>query len=151
IDTRTVQVLDASTLAETARPSIEGVHNGSLESVAWTSDGRSLVAGGRWQVDEKSPLRLWPVGQWSRYRDVPVSNTIIDLVPLPGGGLLFGASDPAWGVLDADGRVQIRQDHVLADLRGRGDELRLSRDARRVRFGYKPWGKDPRSFDLDTR
>ncbi len=148
-DTTTVQVLDASTLAETARPSVEGASN-SLLSVAWTADGRYLVAGGIWNKDGKFPLRLWTVGQWSRYRDVPVSNDVVmDLAPLPGGGLLFGAGDPAWGVLDAEGQVQIRQDSVLADLRDQ--KLLVSSDARRVRFGYKKWGEDPRSFDLDTR
>jgi WD40 repeat protein len=153
-DTTTVQVLDASTLAETARPSVEGVGSGDLSSVEWTANGRYLVAGGAWALGAggKWPLRLWPVGQWSSYRDVLVSNDVVmDLAPLPGGGLLFGAGDPAWGVLDAEGQVQVRQDHVLADLRGSGDELRLSSDAHRVRFGYKPWGEDPRSFDLDTR
>ena len=148
-DTTTVQVLDASTLTETARPSIEGVASGDLSKVAWTADGRYLVAGGRWLVDEKLPLRLWPVGEWSRYRDVPVSNDVVmDLAPLPGGGLLFAAGDPAWGVLDAQGQVQTRHDPVLADLRDQ--ELLVSRDARRVRFGYRQSGKEPCSFDLDT-
>ena len=151
-DTTTVQVLDADTLAEIARPATAGVDNGDLSRVAWTADGRWLAAGGRWDVGGKHPVRLWPVGEWSRYRDLPVSNnTVLDLVPLRDGGLLFAALDPTWGVLDAGGRVVRRQDNVLADLRGRGDELRLSADGRRVRFEYLQWGKDARSFDLASR
>src|SRR5262249_34905255 len=73
-DTTTVQVLDAATLAETAWPSTQGVDEYDLENVAWSADGRYLVAGGRWRSNGRHPLRFWPVGEWLSYRDVPVSN-----------------------------------------------------------------------------
>ena len=96
-------------------------------------------------------MRRWPVNAWSQYSDVPVANnTVMDLVALPGGGLLFAAADPAWGVLNAAGQIQSRQDGAIADLRG-PDQLRLSADGRRVRFGYQWPGQDARSFDLVSR
>ena len=96
-------------------------------------------------------MRRWPVNAWSQYSDVPVANnTVMDLVALPGGGLLFAAGDPAWGVLNAAGQIQSRQDGAIADLRG-PDQLRLSADGRRVRFGYQWPGQDARSFDLVNR
>ena len=64
--------------------------------------------------------------------------------------MLFRRRDPAWGVLGADGQVQQRQDGVLADLRGQRDQLRVSADGRRVRFGYLYGGKDACVFDLAT-
>ena len=150
-DSTVVQVLNADTLAEVARPATTGVDNGILSSVAWSVDGRYLLAGGLWNVGGKCPVRRWPVGEWSRYEDLPLaSNTLMDLVPLPGGGVLFAAYDPAWGVIDPAFQVQQRQDGEIADLRGR-DQLRLSADARRVRFGYQYGGEDPHSFDLASR
>jgi WD40 repeat protein len=143
-DTTVVQLLDATTLSEVARPSTEGVENGGLSSVAWSADGTYLLAAG-----VGSTVRRWPVGNWTRYEDVPVpSDSIMDLVALPDGRTLFGAGDPAWGILGANGQVQWQMAGVLADFRGRGDELRVSADGRRVRFGYLQWGKDARVFDL---
>ncbi len=54
-DSTVVQVLDAKTLKEVARPSTVGVDNGNLGSVAWSADGRFLVAGGRWDSGGKQP------------------------------------------------------------------------------------------------
>ena len=150
-DSTVVQVLDAKTLKEVARPSTIGVDNGNFISVAWSADGRFLVAGGQWDGGGKNHVRRWAVNAWSQYSDVPVANnTVTDLVALPSGGLLFAAFDPAWGVLNAAGQIQSRQDGAIADLRG-PDKLRLSADGRRVRFGYQWPGQDARSFDLVSR
>jgi hypothetical protein len=84
--------------------------------------------------------------------DLPLANnTIMDLAPLPDGRVLFAAADPAWGVVSADGRVELRRDPAIADLRGQRDVLAVSPDARRVRFGYREWGADRRVFDLGQR
>jgi WD40 repeat protein len=152
IDTTVVQVLDAETLSEVARPVTTGVGGGDLSSVAWSADGRYLLAGGRWDIHGKSPVRRWPVADWSRYSDVPLTReTLEDLASLPDGGVLFAAGDPSWGVLDAAGQVRVRQDSPIADLRAHGDQLRLSADGRRVRFGFEVWSKDPHSFDVAGR
>jgi WD40 repeat protein len=151
VDSTVVQVLDAKTLKEVARPSTVGVDNGSLSSVAWSADGRFLMAGGRWDSRGKSPVRRWSVNAWSQYRDVPVAdNTVMDLVALPGGRVLFAAGDPAWGVLKAAGQIQPRQDGAIVYL-GDSDRLRLSADGRRVRFSYQWPGQEARSFDLVNR
>jgi len=154
-DSRVVQVLDAQTLDELARPVTTGVGNGNLGRVAWSADGRSLLTGGAWRVDGKHPVRRWAVDDWSRYPDMPVAkNTVQDLVALPaaaGGGWLFAASDPSWGVLDASAQVLRHRDEATADFRGQRDQLQVSNDGRRVRFGYEVGGKEPRVFDLGAR
>ncbi|GAB1722833.1 MAG: hypothetical protein NTNFB01_17290 [Nitrospira sp.] len=151
-DSTIVQVLDAETLAEVARPATTGINNGRLNSVAWSADGRFLFASGTWDVGGKSPVRSWTVGQWTEFKDVPLANdTVLDLAPLPDGGLLFAAADPTWGVLSREGWVDRRQDSVLADFRGHGNELRLSADGRRVRFGYEHGGREAATFDFSSR
>src|SRR5262249_47042352 len=66
-DRTVVQVLDAKTLKVVARPSLVGMDDSSLNSVAWSADGRFLTAGGRWPASGKSRVRRWPVNAWSRY------------------------------------------------------------------------------------
>ena len=148
-----VQVLDADTLAEVARPATTGVDNGDLGLVAWSADGRYLLAGGSWELGGKFPVRRWPVGEWSHYEELPLASLpLTDLVPLPGGGLLFAAADPAWGIVDPAFQVQHRRDGERADRQRRSpDPLLLSADARRVRFSYRWSSLDPRSFDLVGR
>ncbi len=149
-DSTVVQVLDARTLRELARPDTGGVGNGDLANVAWTTEGRLLVAAGRWSVDGKHPARRWRVGDWSPERDLPLAdNTVMDFAPLPDGALLFAAGGPSWGVLDAAGAFRLRYDPAIADLRG-PDRLRLSPDARQVRFVDERSGT-VRNFDLASR
>lgn len=151
-DSTIVQVLDAETLTEVARPATTGVDNGNLGTVAWSADGRFLFAAGRWNVEGKWPVRRWTVGRWTEFKDVPLAaHTVMDLAPLPDGGLLFAAADPTWGGLSREGQVVRRQDSVLADFRGHGNELRLSADGLRVRFGYEYGGREAATFDLSSR
>ena len=151
-DSTIVQVLNAETLAEVARPATTGVDNGDLSTVAWSADGRVLYASGTWDVKGKKPVRRWVVGRWTEFKDVPLAaNTVMDLAPLPDGGQLFAAADPTWGVLSREGQVVRRQDSVLADFVSRGDALGLSADGRRVRFGYEYQGREARTFDLSSR
>ena len=49
-DTTAVDVLDAGTLERLFAADTRGVDNGNLGSVAWSADGGSLYAAGRWQV-----------------------------------------------------------------------------------------------------
>jgi WD40 repeat protein len=153
-DSPVVQVLDAQTLAEVARPITTGVAAGNLSRVAWSADGRSLLAGGTWVAGGGTALRRWAVDDWSRFQDSVASrNTVVDLVGLPaeaGGGWLFGASDPRWGVLDASGRLLRQRDAAIVDFRDQLDRLQVSTDGRRVRFGIRG-SPEMRSFDVPSR
>jgi WD40 repeat protein len=153
-DGAVVQVLDAQTLAEVARPSSSGVAAGNLARVAWSADGRSLLAGGSWASDGGTLVRRWAADDWSRFADSVASrNAIADLVALPasaGGGWLVGASDPRWGVLDASAKLLRQQDAAIVDFRQQLDRLQVSADGRRVRFGVRG-STAMRSFDVPSR
>jgi hypothetical protein len=72
----------------------------------------------------------------------------MDLIPW-GQGLALGASDPAFGLLDAEGKRVLFRGPPMADLRDKyAEHFLVSFDGRRVRFGLKPFSRDPWLFDL---
>ena len=102
-------------------PDTSGIDNGGLSSVAWSRDGRTLfVAGVFHDGDQHATLVAWPdagTGRPSRHR--LSTGTIIDLVPLPDGRLVFGTQDPAWDIW----RDQAAQGSAGADRPGVGSAL----------------------------
>lgn len=64
---------------------------------------------------------------------------------------MFGAYDPAWGVLDASGQRQRLQGPAIADVRGLLDGFRLSPDGTTVQFAYQSLGTTPARFALRER
>lgn len=150
-----VQVLAADDLSEVLRPDVTGFPDGQFGRVAWSNDGQELAGAGRTGTDDRKPMRRWSARDGRKLGDTPLTgDTVMDLVALPaaaGGGWLFAGGDPAWGVVDGQGRVKSRQDRPLADLRDQEKVLQLSADGSRVRFGFAQFGKDPIDFDLTRR
>jgi len=135
-------------------------------SVTFSSDGSYLYAGGRcpklFDGAWKSIIRRWEilnsssgskvVQDGSRYIDIPVAgNTILHILPLKDGGVVFGSVEPSFGIVDAGGRLALYKGNEIADLRGQGDEFQVSYDGSVVRFGYEEWGKSPVVFDAEKR
>lgn len=90
-------------------------------------------------------------GQGQR-RELPgSSSTIMSVLPLNAGGVAYGTGDPAFGVLDKNGRQILFQSAQIADYRALLSNLLLSTDGRKVSFGYEFWGKSPATFDLSSR
>ena len=58
-DAAAVTVHAGDTLAHLFSPDVQG-GRGSLNSVAWSQDGRTLYAGGKFRRDGRHPLRIWP-------------------------------------------------------------------------------------------
>jgi len=103
-DTTAVDVLSGDGLGHLYSPDTSGVSSGDLFSVAWSADGESLYAGGRY-VDGTGnrPIRRWGRAGRGDYLDLPgASNAILQILSLADGGLVFGAADPNLGRL---GRV----------------------------------------------
>lgn len=146
-DATAVALLDGATLQPLKSPDISGVTNGNLGTVAFSHDGRFLYAAGSWQRDGQRPIRRWSAAGDGSFVDLPgPSNTVMDLRTMPGGGVAFGTGDPAWAVLDADGRKKAGGTPAFADLRDQQQALGLSRDGLRVAFGYEVFGKSPATF-----
>jgi WD40 repeat protein len=153
-DSTAVTVIDAERLTKLYATDTSGIDNGDLSKVAWSSDGSFLFAGGRYDDGSgNSPVLRWSdKGQGKRETWQVVNMTVMDLKPLPDGGLLVGTADPALLRYDKHGRKQFDLRPRLPDMRGKkGDSFRLSWDGSNVAFGLALGGKDPVCFDLGQR
>ena len=152
VDSRRVDVLDGRSLAPSFAADTIGVGTGNFGKVAWSTDGRFLYAGGRWQPAKHALVRAWADGGRGAVEDIPLSrNSIADLRPLADGRLSFGAADPSLGVLGRDRQVVWRRDPAQADFRNQFDKLAVSYDGARVGFGFEQLGNSPAQFDLLAR
>lgn len=76
----------------------------------------------------------------------------MDLMPLPGGGLVVGAGDPGFGAYDAGGKRTLWRGPETADMRRkRGRHFAVSPDGRALWFGLEAFSETPVRFDLATR
>jgi WD40 repeat protein len=147
-DSVEVDVYDAKTLAWRFAAYTKDVDNGLLAHVAWSADGSRLYAGNQYSRGGMRPIRFWSNGGEGPARELPgPRNTIADLVPC-GNGIAFGAADPSFGLIAADGSRRVWQENVQADLRDMYERFTVSADGRRVRFGLRDGGEVPVLFDL---
>ena len=153
VDSTRVDVLSGQDLTPLYAPDTTGVDNGNLSKVAWSADGQWLYAAGSYQERGFQPIRRWAAGGRGAATNLPTAaqNTMMHLLPLAGGGVVFGTSDPAWGVLDASGQAQRFQGAATADFRGLLEGFRLTPDATTVQFGYEYGGKTPARFTVRDR
>jgi WD40 repeat protein len=105
-----VAVLQAIDLAPLYAPDATGVTNGPLGMVAWSADGRTLYAGGRATDANKTYfIRAWADGGRGGFRDISgvATDSIMDILPLRDGGIVYSAGEPSLGVIDASGRFSL--------------------------------------------
>ena len=148
-DTVAVTVHASDTLAHLYSPNVQG-ERGRLSQVAWSQDGRTLYAGGVFGRPGRTFLRIWSNAGQGAGRNVPVAgDSIMDLQPLQMGGVAFGSSDPAWGLLTpAD---EVTRFHGPDQARTNMEGLRLSGDGSTVQFEYMDGGEAPAQFQVATR
>jgi WD40 repeat protein len=151
-DTTQVDLLDAHTLAPLPRPDLAGIRNGDLSKVAWSHDGATLFAAGRYLPADGRRVLAWVDGGGGARRALPASSvTVMSLLPLPGGDLLVASADPWLARLAPDGTARWRHGPPGADFRDQFNRLSVSNDGSRVGFGFQVFGKSPARFDLATR
>lgn len=151
-DSTRVDVLSGADLRLLYSPDVTGVDKVNLGSVTWSADGAELYAGGRYWKTGAVPVRRWADAGRGRYRDLPAANsTIMDLAPLRQGGLVFGAADPAWGVLSAAGERARFVSGPIAGHMANWSGFLVDDSGSRVRFGYEVFGKSPAVFSLADR
>ena len=143
-DKAAVAVLQADNLKFAFAPVMEAKAQGSLSALAWSVDGRELLASGTWtRADGTHGLKRWANGGRGAASEVSVSrNSIVALralnAGLNAGRVAYAATDPAWGLLPAAaglGAVRQTSQSGLIDFRGAQGTFRLAPDASAVAFG----------------
>ena len=151
-DTTKVDVLSARDLSFLYSPDTSGVNNGILSAVAFSADGHNLYAGGTYHSGTQSPIFVWDAAGKGERRELSgAAMTIMHILPLKTGGIVYGAADPAFGVIDKSHARVLFQSAQIADYRINWEGFRLSRDGKRVSFGYELQGKSPATFDMEAR
>jgi WD40 repeat protein len=154
-DAPAVNLLSADSLDFIAAPEVRGIRKDTgLPVVSWSADGGTLFAGGTaTAADGKSRIiRAWSQGGRGELRDIAAAyNTIQDIRPLAGGGVVFSTFDPAWGIIDASGQRTAFLPAVIADFRDSGESFRLSPDGLCVRFSFAPLGAVRARFNIAER
>ena len=153
-DSTKVAVLRSDDLSLLYAPDTTGVNNDNLFSVAWSADGRTLYAGGRAQdANHTFFIRAWADGGRGGYRDIAgaAADTIQHMLPLRDGGIVYGASGPAFGVIDASGRRQLFITAAIADYRNNRQGFLLAPDGTGVQFAYQQFGQASARFSLADR
>ncbi|MEW6209640.1 MAG: hypothetical protein AB1631_14830 [Acidobacteriota bacterium] len=151
-DSTKVAVVSGRDLSLLFAPDTDSVDNGNLFSVAWSMDGRTLFAGGKYGKNGQERIRGWADGGRGKWREIEAaSNTILHILPTRDGGFVFGSFDPAFGRVDASGNRSLFVTAAIADYRGMLENFLISSDGTRIQFGYKQWGKSPARFSLVER
>jgi len=151
-DSTAVEVLDGQTLAPLYAADTKGVDNGDLFMVAWSADGKTLLAGGRYADGDRFPIRRWRIqgkGTGPFTEIGSATSTIMSIRPLRNGRLAVGAADAVL-LLDPAGKTLWSRPLAAADLRGQLHEkgIRVSHTGDRIAFGFALWGKRPALFSL---
>ncbi|PWR19701.1 caspase family protein [Zavarzinia compransoris] len=145
-----VAVLDGATLKLERFLQGEAGRSGHLSTVAWTADGKALVGAGTYgDTAGDKLLRRWPL-DGSPASDITVAlDTVLGLTPLPSGAVAFGAADPSWGIIDAEGRLGLKLERATADFRDQVDgSFVVAPDGATVRFGLGRGGNRAVVYDV---
>ncbi|MGB9178195.1 MAG: caspase family protein [Pyrinomonadaceae bacterium] len=153
-DSTEVAVLRTDDLAPLYAPDTTGVNNGNLISVAWSADGRTLYAGGK-ALDANNTcfIRVWTDDGRGRYRDIAGAgaDTILRILPLRDGGIVYGTGGPSFGVIDESGSRKLFTTAAIADYRDNHRGFLLAPDGMGVGFAYQQFGQSPARFSLADR
>ncbi len=140
-----VEVFDTESGRSLAKLPVLPMFGGDLRTVAWSADGKSVFAGGTAYTKEGNTL-AFPIVQYDVAARSTLgvtrvaSDSVTDLVALPGGGVAYSSFDGSWGVLN-QGRATPRSAPRVSAIRGdTPEDLELSADARSLRWGMQTVG-----------
>ena len=123
-DAARVDLLAADTLAAKGQPRVGDLQAGALSAVGWTGTAAApvLLAGGSVRNREDVVIvRRWAKGGEGAATDVAVGRDLITRVAgLPGGAFAFTTADPAWGEVNAAGKIAYRHGSPINDFRVMG-------------------------------
>ena len=124
-----------------------------LRAVAWSPDGRFLYAGGSLRSKGVRQIRKWADGGRGRSTDLPAGSLdqIFQIIPTRAGGLVYGARDGSFGVLNDRGESTLFVPPAIPNYPANLERFFLSEDGASVQFGYEPRGKSTAIFSVNER
>jgi WD40 repeat protein len=146
-DVAVVDILNGTTLSRLGGQSPVGAPPGAADEVAWSSDGRTLLAAGR-----GPNLFAWDrggLGEERRMTDCDGSSTASDVNTLPDGQIFVASTAPCLSLMSADGHQVWTVPSPVLDLRSQ-KEMRVSEEGRVIDFGYGWPGRPVLRFDLGS-
>ncbi len=136
-DNPQVVVLDGSDLSLVASPAAGDARPGAFSSLAWSSNGSELWAGGAHRDASQWLLRGWSRSNFASYTDRPVAGaSVLAVTTLPKQRVLYVSAEPAWGVIDHTARPQLRAQAPVASFNSLARQFGLAADGKRVGFWY---------------
>ncbi len=155
-DATRIDLLAADTLAPKGQPRTGDLRAGALSAVGWTGTAAApvlLAAGSVRNRDDAVIVRRWAKGGEGAVTDVAVGRDLVTRVSgLPGGALAFTTADPAWGVIDANGKVAYRHGSPINDFRVMGyRRFDVAPDGLTLAFSPAAPGNPIYRFDLRAR
>jgi len=151
-DSHNIDVLSGQNLSHMYSPETKFVDNGNLEVVAWSKDGEYIYAGGRFQADAMFPIFKWSrAGKGSHSRLEGIKNSILDIVALNNGGIIYSSAEPSLGVFDRHNvRTMVKLPYI-ADYRGNREGFFVTDNGFTIQFDYEVSGKEPARFSVPDR
>lgn len=152
-DALRVDILSSRDLAPLYSASTAGLTGDCTSSVAWSSTGGALYAGGASKsASKRYAIRCWRGDGRGKLSDLIASDgAILDLAPVSGGGVAFASCDLRVGLFAADGALKMLKTAAIADFRDGGAGFALSADGGELSFAYKDGGASPASFSIRQR
>jgi TPR repeat protein len=152
-DSLKVDFYDAGTLNFLFAAEPKPAGRGDLGSVAWSDDGTRLFAAGRYQIAENG---IWKTPLLTFGRDgrriggtLPLGTDSIHGLQRCQDAIAVAGDDPAFGLVDKNGALQLWKTGVAPDMRAKiGDAFTIAGNGKQVRVGLGFRGDDPVVFDL---
>ena len=139
-DLARVDLIDSTTLAVVHSIELKG---GNLGRVTWSADGATLYAAGSYSTGGRFPVMAMDQGGRGTPREVgQFNNTVMALAPLPDGSVAAASAEPAWAVLDAQGKSRISVRPQSADFRDADASFKVNATADVLSFRFAPNGEN---------
>ena len=108
----------------------------NLVAVAWSANGNILYAGGTYQTPTFDfVIFKWSeAGRGSRTGLQAAGNTIHSILPLRGGGIVFGSGEPSFGMINSADQRVLFTGPPFSEYQVRANALLTSSDGKTVQF-----------------
>ncbi|HUT69716.1 MAG TPA: caspase family protein [Desulfatiglandales bacterium] len=153
-----VDVLEikGNTLEHAYSPDTTGVvasRGVDFRTVAWSSDGRFLYAGGGYRLKKVFQVRKWDDGGRGEYMDlpIPVELHLFQLLSLRAGGVAFCGQDGSFGTINNRDEAIFLSPKAIPTYVGNYHGFLLSPDGSAIQFAYERRGESPALFSVNER